>query len=180
MATAGQVAGKVAAAGFGDLLRANQAMVFSIAYHFLRDRALAEEIAQDVFLQLFRRLPKFESDAHVTFWLRRVTSHRCIDCARKRRFQAAVSLDDLPEPSISGEPADALMNRRLQRLIAALPEKPRMVMVLRYQEELLPEEIAAVMELPVRTVKSHLHRSLVLLRDRMQDQRKGGVGHGRF
>jgi RNA polymerase sigma-70 factor (ECF subfamily) len=51
-------------------------------------------------------------------------------------------------------------------LVASLPEKPRMVMVLRYQEDLMPEEIAGVLDMPVRTVKSHLQRSLAMLREK--------------
>src|SRR4051812_42628268 len=66
---------------FSDAVRANQSMVFSIAYHFLRDWTAAEEVAQDVFLQLYRKYEELESDSHVIFWLRRVTSHRCVDYA---------------------------------------------------------------------------------------------------
>ena len=152
---------------FTDVLRANQGMVFSIAYHFLRNRAAAEEVAQDVFLQLYRRFDELATGEHVTFWLRRVTSNRCIDYVRKRKVQAAVALDDAPEPSVSAEPGDPMLNRRLQALIASLPETPRLVMVLRYQEELMPEEIAKVLQMPVRTVKSHLQRSLAMLREKI-------------
>ena len=64
---------------FDGLVTRHQSMVFSIAFHFLQDRSAAEELAQDVFLQLFRHLDRLESADHVTFWLRRVTAHRCID-----------------------------------------------------------------------------------------------------
>jgi RNA polymerase sigma-70 factor (ECF subfamily) len=159
---------------FASVLRAQQSMVFSIAYHFLRDRSAAEEVAQDVFLQLHRRFESFESDAHISFWLRKVASHRCIDYVRKQKSQAAVGLDDAPEASVAGEPQDHFLNRRLQSLISSLPEKPRMVMVLRYQEDLMPEEIASVMDMPVRTVKSHLQRSLAMLREKI-DRSMGDV-----
>jgi RNA polymerase sigma-70 factor (ECF subfamily) len=59
-----------------------------------------------------------------------------------------------------------MLSERLRRLVASLPEKPRAVMVLRYQEDLDPEEIAATLGMPVRTVKSHLQRSLVMLREK--------------
>src|SRR5258708_33473785 len=91
-------------ASFTEVLRSNQAMVFSIAYHFLRDRNSAEEVAQDVFLQLFRSLGELRSEAHVTFWLRRVTSNRCIDFVRKRKRQATTALEDAPEPSVASDP----------------------------------------------------------------------------
>jgi RNA polymerase sigma-70 factor (ECF subfamily) len=153
---------------FAELLRANQSMVFSLAYHFLRDRGAAEEVAQDVFLRLHRKLDDLADSRHVVFWLRKVTSHRCIDYARKRGSQFTIALDDTSEPSVASQPGDPLLNRRLQQLIAALPEKPRMVVVLRYQEDLTPEEISDVLEMPVRTVKSHLHRSLAMLREKIE------------
>ena len=166
---AAQRAGEAEAAPptFADVLRANQGMVFSIAYHFLRDRGAAEEVAQDVFLQLHRNLGELESTAHATFWLRRVTSNRCIDYVRKRRLQPSVALDDVAEPSTQDERGDPMLNRRLRALLTSLPETPRMVMVLRYQEEMMPEEIATTLNMPVRTVKSHLQRSLAMLREKI-------------
>ncbi len=159
------------APAFGELLRANQSMVFSIAYHFLRNREAAEEVAQDVFLRLYRNLGDFESAEHATFWLRKVTSNRAIDYARKRKLQAAVALEDAPEPSVAADQTvtrgDPLLNRRLRALLGSLPETPRMAMVLRYQEDMMPEEIAKAMDMPVRTVKSHLQRSLTMLRDKI-------------
>lgn len=163
---------------FASVLRARQSMVFSIAYHFLRDRSAAEEVAQDVFLQLHRHFESFElgceGDTHISFWLRKVASHRSIDYARKQRSQPSVGLDDAPVPSVDGEPRDHFLHRRLQSLIGSLPEKPRIVMVLRYQEDLMPEEIASALDMPVRTVKSHLQRSLAMLREKI-DRSMGDV-----
>jgi RNA polymerase sigma-70 factor (ECF subfamily) len=83
---------------FETLVRRHQAMVFSIALHFLHDRPAAEELAQDVFMQLHRHLSAMQSAEHVTFWLRRVTTHRCIDYSRRRRFNF-LRLDAVPEPA---------------------------------------------------------------------------------
>lgn len=63
---------------------------------------------------------------------------------------------------------DPMLTRRLERLVGSLPEKPRMVMILRYQEDLSPVEIAEALDMPVRTVKSHLQRSLELLREKLR------------
>jgi RNA polymerase sigma-70 factor, ECF subfamily len=167
-------AGAVPEMTFADLLRANQSMVFSLAYHFLRDAGAAEEVAQDVFLRLHGKLSGLEDTRHVTFWLRKVTSNCCIDYARKRASQSTIALDDVAEPSISDQQGDPLLNRRLRQLIGTLPEKPRMVMVLRYQEDLTPEEISEVLEMPVRTVKSHLQRSLGMLRQKI-DRSMGDI-----
>ena len=151
---------------FQETLRVHQAMVFSIAYHFLRDPSAAEEIAQDVFLQLYRRFDEIESVDHARFWLRKTASHRAIDYVRKHK-KASVALEDIAEPSVAPAAGDPFLNRKLQALIASLPETPRMLTILRYQEEMMPEEIAETLDMPVRTVKSHLHRALTLLREKM-------------
>lgn len=148
-------------------------MVFSIALHFLRDRSAAEEVAQDVFLQLHRNLDGLDP-GRVIFWLRKVTSNRAIDYVRKRKLRATISLEDAPEPRSAGAQPDLLLQGRLRSLIATLPEKPRMVMVLRYQEDVMPEEIARMLGMPVRTVKSHLQRSLAMLREKI-DRSMGDI-----
>jgi RNA polymerase sigma-70 factor (ECF subfamily) len=152
---------------FETLVRRHQAMVFSIALHFLRDRPAAEELAQDVFLQLHRHLSAMQSPEHVTFWLRRVTTHRCIDYSRRRRFHF-LRLDAVPEPAAAfSSPPDPLLSRRLRALVGKLPAPARMAVVLRYQEDLTPEEIARVLDRPVATVKSQLQRSLKTLKEKL-------------
>jgi RNA polymerase sigma-70 factor, ECF subfamily len=155
-----------AGSDFADIVHRYQSMVFSIARYFLGDPSSAEELAQDVFLALHSALDGLESDEHVKFWLRKVTAHRCIDHRRRRR-PAQVSLEDAPEPSIPATSGDPLLARRLRQYVASLPEKPRLVMILRYQEDMLPEDIAEVLAMPVATVKSHLQRSLAMLREKV-------------
>jgi RNA polymerase sigma-70 factor, ECF subfamily len=151
---------------FTFLVHEHQTMVFSLAYHFLGDRAAAEELAQDVFLQLFRHLDRLQSREHVMFWLRRVTANRCIDEARRRKRRPEILLDEVPEPVAPGEPSDSFITERLRMLVASLPEKARMIVVLRYQEDMDPEEIASLMNMPLNTVKSQLQRALAMLRQK--------------
>ncbi len=157
---------------FEDLVREHERMVFSIAYRFLQNAASAEEVAQDVFLDLFRNLPKLESAAHVTFWLKRVACHRSIDYARRNKNAAAeVSWDDLGDVSRADgrirNDQDPMLSRRLRQVIATLPEKMRMVVILRYQEDAGLEEIAQAMGIPLNTVKSTLHRAHAMLREKI-------------
>jgi len=153
-------------ADFSALVREHQSMVFSLAHHFLRDRAAAEELAQDVFLQLYRHLDQMQSPEHVVFWLRKVTANRCISEARRRQRRPEVSIDDTPEPSAPSAELDVLAGERLRRMVASLPEKFRMVVLLRYQEDLDPEDIARVLDMSVNTVKSQLQRALTMLREK--------------
>lgn len=151
---------------FADLVRAHERLVYSLAWHMLQDRALAEDVAQEVFLQLSDRLDDIASPSHLVFWLRRVTAHRAIDQARRERARPAVGLDEVAVPSAMPREADPWLRRTLRRLVASLPVRARMVVVLRYQEDLDPMEIARVLDVPINTVKSQLRRSLAVLRRR--------------
>jgi RNA polymerase sigma-70 factor, ECF subfamily len=152
---------------FAQLVREHRAMVFSCAYHCLHDRELAEEVAQDVFLELHRALPSLASPDHIRNWLRRVAAHRSIDQARRRNLQPRHSLEEVPEPASPVRDSDPLRDAALRRLVASLPATARMVVILRYQEDLDPMEIADALDMPVGTVKSHLQRALALLRGKL-------------
>lgn len=156
---------------FAALVRQHQSMVYSLAYHFLHDEATAEELAQEVFLELHRGLPSLESADHATNWLRRVTSHRCIDQTRRDRNRPRVALDDIAEPAAAPRESDFLLSDRLRKLTASLPAKARAVLLLRYQEDMEPTEIARELEMPVNTVKSYLQRSLAMLRSKLERTR---------
>ena len=155
---------------FTQCLVENQALVFSFALRFLRDPETARELAQDVFLQMYRNLRQIESPAHAAWWLLRAISHRCIDEARKRKLRPQVHLEAVPEPAAHRADQDLLLHDRLRALIADLPENARTVMILRYQDDLDPAEISKLLDMPTSTVKSHLHRSLAVLRGRLQKQ----------
>jgi RNA polymerase sigma-70 factor, ECF subfamily len=157
-------------ADFETLVVEHQSMVFSLAWRMTGDRELAEELAQDTFLALDKSLHQIKSPEHAKFWLRQVTVHRASDALRRRRARA-VDLDrdvwvELEERHglASDADSDIALSARIEELLAALPEAQRTALVLRYQEDLTPEEIAATLKSPVATVKSQLQRGLKLLR----------------
>src|SRR5438067_10319954 len=123
---------------FAAIIREYQNVVYGIAYNFLSDRAVAEEISQDVFLQLYRSIAAIHSHSHLLHWLRQVTSRRCID--QKRRF--TLRRVDIDDANVSTPPQvrDPLLARRIRERIAALPDLQRLVLTLRYQEDLGPTD----------------------------------------
>jgi len=150
---------------FEQLVDQHQSMVYSLASRMTGDRELAEEVAQDVFLELDRRLNRIESPEHACFWLRRVTMSRATDAMRRRRVRGMdfwVELDE--HHAMRTEPSSSPLGNRIERLLATIPEAQRAAIVLRYQEDMAPEEIAAALDAPVATVKSNLQRGLKLLR----------------
>ena len=158
---------QIAVLDFDELVREHQSMVFSVCYHFLHHRELAEEVAQEVFLSLHRHIRDLQSSAHALNWLRKVAVQRSFDAARRRKRRPQVELAQVAEPSVPAAPGDPMLGEVLRRLIATLAEAPRAVMILRYQEDLDPAEIAKVLDMPIGTVKSHLQRSLALLREKL-------------
>ncbi len=150
---------------FEQLVDAHQSMVFSLAWRMTGDRELAEEIAQDVFMEMDRHMQKLESADHACFWLRRVAMNRSTDAMRRRRVRGVDLWVEIEENhGAATEQRTSPLSTRLEQLLATLPEPQRAALVLRYQEDLTPQEIASTLEAPVATVKSNLQRGLKLLR----------------
>ncbi len=173
--------------GFRDIVDRHQSRVYSIAYRILGDCGTAEEVAQDVFLALYRNLDQMQSQEHLLAWLRRVTVHRATDACRRRASRAEYGAEEFSEEYMRSdgtgstasqnvfEPEDAMTN--IEQMVALLPPAQRAVVLLRYQEDMMPSEISTMLSMPLGTVKSHLQRALKLLRGNTSPQRKEVV-HG--
>jgi RNA polymerase sigma-70 factor (ECF subfamily) len=152
---------------FAEIVREHQSLVFSLALRSLGDRATAEDVTQEVFLALHENLGRIESPGHIRHWLLRVASNRCIDEVRRRRYRRGPALEEVPEPRARSVDGDMLLQKHLRQSVAALPPKARVMVLLRYQEDLDYGEIARLLEIRVETVKSRLHRAVNLLRERV-------------
>ena len=169
------------------MVEAHQSRVYSIAFRILGDRGTAEEVAQDVFLALYRHMENLKSEEHLLAWLRRVTVHRATDAYRRRACRADFAADEFcEERTILHESGSAnsglsfesdFLTTRMEQMVAMLPPTQRAVVLLRYQEDMLPTEISALLSMPLGTVKSHLQRALKLLRSKAECQRKEVI-HG--
>jgi len=150
---------------FASLVRHYQRPVYSLALRMLSDGHEAEDLAQEVFMQLHRRLDRIESDAHLLFWLRKVTTNLAIDRLRQERKAAILPLDEDPGIADEAREGDPLLQRKLRALVARLPAAARAVVLLRFQEDMDPTEIAEALDMSINTVKSHLRRSMAALRE---------------
>jgi len=149
------------------LVRAHQRSVYSLALRMLGTRDLAEDLTQDVFMQLNGNLKTIESNRHLGFWLRQVTTNRAIDQLRRRSRVQMTSLDDEPQFFSAEDDSDPLLQRHLRALLSDLTPPARAVLLLRYQEDLDPIDIARTLDMPINTVKSHLKRSLESMREKV-------------
>lgn len=154
---------------FAAIIDRHKSMVFSLAFHFFHERSVAEDIAQEVYLELFRNLGRIESDLHLVYWLRQTVTRKCIDQTRRQKHRRYQPLEEIVEPGLEPPSGDPMLAEALRQKIATLPEKMRMVVILRFQEDLRLSEISEILDMPLNTVKTTLRRALARLRRKVAD-----------
>ncbi len=172
-------------AAFQALVERHRALVYRVAYQYAGNHHDAEDIAQDVFLKVYRSLDRFRQDAQFTSWLYRIAMNACVDRSRRRnpfgsndatdeRLLSAASSDPDPESRAwAGEIGEAV-----QAAVDRLPPRQRVIFVMRHFEELKLAEIASALGLAEGTVKRQLHAAVHRLRGMLRDMRarqEGGV-----
>jgi RNA polymerase sigma-70 factor, ECF subfamily len=169
---------------FRELVDEHRDRVFNITYRMLGNRAEAEDVAQEVFIAVFKTIDQFREESKFSTWLYRVTVNHCknrIKYLARRHDRDKDELDETSQQTngaVTGVPvraaqpdkalASAQMEKLLQEAIAALDPEQRQVVILRDVEELSIEEICEITDLPDGTVKSRLHRARLVLRKKMQ------------
>jgi RNA polymerase sigma-70 factor (ECF subfamily) len=144
---------------YSDLLGRFQRPVFSLVRRMVGDPGLAEDLAQEVFLKAFRALASFDQSRKFSSWLFKIAHNAAIDYLRKKQLDTvALETSDSDEPDLVAIlPED--MAEALEQALESLRPAYREVVVLRFQEGLTYEEIAEITDLPLGTVKTHLHRA---------------------
>jgi RNA polymerase sigma-70 factor (ECF subfamily) len=146
---------------FERLVPAYRRRVFGLAYSILRDRAAAEDLAQEVFVKLWHALPRYDGRARLPTWIYAITRNAAVSALRTRRRAASMSDPAVREAveSLAAAPDAVPDEAGLRRHIEALPEKQRLAVTLYYLDERPVDEVAEMMGLPANTVKTHLHRA---------------------
>ncbi|MGZ5292977.1 MAG: RNA polymerase sigma factor [Actinomycetota bacterium] len=158
-------------AAFGELVERHQSRIYAVCLRILADPEEARDAAQDAFITAFRKLAQFRGDAAFTTWLHRIAVNACYDELRraKRRpmLHTVTPADDdrAPEPGPpSADHADEVAGTLdVTKALAAIPDDFRIALVLADVEDLPYDEIARVLEVPVGTVKSRVHRGRIAL-----------------
>jgi RNA polymerase sigma-70 factor (ECF subfamily) len=150
------------AEAFDALVAGYRRRVFGVAYAILGSRAAAEDVAQEVFVKLWRALDDFDGRAKLSTWIYAIARNAAISARRRERPAASLSdeatLADAEARSATVPPANE-DDERLWRAVAALPETQRQAVILYYQDERPVDDVAAMLGIPVNTVKTHLHRA---------------------
>ena len=168
---------------FRELIESHRDRVYNLTYRMLGSRSEAEDLAQEVFITVFKTIETFREESKFSTWLYRVTVNHCKNWIKDLARRHDRERDELDETSretngAAGAPRrhvppdraleGAQLEQLLQDAIAKLDDDHRVVVVLRDVEDLSIEEICEITGLPDGTVKSRLHRARLALRKRLQ------------
>ena len=155
---------------FATLVHRHQVRVYNLCLRVMGDPDDAADAAQEAFMTAFRKLGQFRGDAAFTTWMHRVTVNACYDLLRKQRRQPLLRLatdEDRPEsepgPPIPDHAEEVAGTRDAVAALASVPEEFRIALVLADLQDLPYEQIAKVLDVPIGTVKSRVHRGRIAL-----------------
>jgi RNA polymerase sigma-70 factor, ECF subfamily len=153
---------------FAALVERHERRVYNLALRMTGREEDARDATQDALLTVLKKLSSFRGEAAFTTWLHRVTVNACYDLLRKRQRAPLLDRgdDDLPpvEPPPVPDHADASdLSIDVQQALLQVPEDFRVVMILHDVQDLPHEEVAAILSIPIGTVKSRLHRGRIAL-----------------
>ncbi len=151
---------------FEQLLALYRQKVFHLALSMLRNQAQAEDMTQDIFVKIWKGLPGYTGQASLSTWIYAISRNTCLTELKKRAARPTVSLQD-PEyeatlesvPALQSEDHQPGMEMDVNRLLDELPEKYRQVITLFYLQQKSYEEAAALLGIPLGTVKTFLFRA---------------------
>ncbi|MDQ2930853.1 MAG: sigma-70 family RNA polymerase sigma factor [Gemmatimonadota bacterium] len=174
---------------FRELVRRYERPVFSLIFRMVRDRELAEDLAQDTFIKVLNNIDRYRPEFKLSSWLFKIANNVTIDHLRRRQL-ATVSLDGSPHAATAAEAQatsldvesrgqsalEAIESRELgsaiEQAIGKLRPEYRSCILLRHVEGRSYEEIAATLDLPLGTVKTYIHRARHELREALEDLRE--------
>lgn len=145
---------------FEHIYETYRGRVFGTAYRMLSNRADAEDVTQDVFVKVFKKLKSFRGDSAVSTWIYRIAINACLDFRRRRKLRQAVSLDDGLE--VGSTPLS--VTRLIESALPKMAEGYRQVFVLHDIQGLKHQEIGKVLGITDGASKSQLHRARAFLR----------------
>jgi len=150
---------------FNELVRRHHVVVYNLAYRYMRDGNLAEDMTQEAFLKGFRMLSGFRGDCSFSTWMYRVTSSVCLTELNRRKRRNEVAFSPAHAKELSEQPDAASDTAEIiRRCVSKLPERYAKIITMYYLQEIAYEEIAEVMDIPLGTLKTWMHRARKQLR----------------
>lgn len=160
---------------FSELVSRYADRIFNLAYRMTGNRTEAEDMAQDAFLRAYRGLASFKPGNPFGAWLYRIAVNVCLS-QRRQNNPAAEPIDESeaadPAPAVDDVAERREVQATVQQAILSLPPNYRAVVILYHLEDRSYEDIATMLDLPINTVRTHLHRGRAMLRERLAASRE--------
>ncbi len=156
---------------FSELARRHELSVYNLSLRFMRNPSLAEDMAQEAFLKAYQKIGKFRRESQFSTWLYRIACNVCLSELQKRKRRGELSLAYRPEPSdpsVAASLPQAEEAELIRKCVAKLPRRYAEAITLFYLQECSYEEVAEIMEIPIGTLKTWLHRARKQLRGIVQ------------
>ena len=163
---------------FTELMRRHYKGVVNYVYRFTNDRANSEDLAQEVFLRVYRSVKRYNPQAKFSTWLYKIATNLCITEVKSRNKKQSVSLDEMQEntgdlgDSKSEDPSDFTFRREIGTAIfealRSLPERERVAIILCKYQDLPYEEVAEVIGCTIGAVKTYVHRGRMKLIEKLK------------
>ncbi|MFX3636058.1 MAG: RNA polymerase sigma factor SigW [Candidatus Pristimantibacillus sp.] len=166
---------------FAELVTLYQDKLFHMAYRMLNNRQEAEDVVQEAFLRVHKNLERYDENLKFSTWIYRIATNLCIDRLRKRKPTYSLDAESSEHEGLDGysmipsdnrTPESEMLLSETQRIIheaiESLPPKYKTVMMLRYIQELSLQEISDVLDMPVTTIKTRVHRGREFLRKKLE------------
>lgn len=165
---------------YADIVNLYQHKLYQVCYRMLNNKQESEDIAQEAFIRAYINLHTFDQKRKFSTWIYRIATNLCIDRIRKKKpdyyldaevagtdgldmYSKIASTEQLPEQQLE----QMELQERIQYEISRLPEKYRSVIVLKYIEELSLQDISEILDMPLGTVKTRIHRGREALRKQL-------------
>ena len=163
---------------FSELVTRYKNLVYSIILRMTNDREEANDLAQEVFIKVYRNLDKYYPDFKFSTWIIRITTNHVIDYRRKKK-QETTPLDEIDYEMSSGQSPEAEYIEKeaaetLKGVVESLPDMYKIPIVLYHQQGLSYQEIADIIEEPLSKVKNRIFRGRRMLKDSILSMKEGG------
>lgn len=164
---------------FSEIVTRYKKLIYSVVYNMISDKQEVNDIAQEVFIRIYKSLGRYNPEYKFSTWAVKIATNLCLDVHRKKKIDP-ISIDEMIDVSSGVDTPETKYIKKeksesIKRAVAELPDKYRIPILLFHQNGLSYEEITDILKEPMSIVKNRLYRARLMLREKLESQRKEDI-----